>query len=141
MQFDALVGQTLQSISMHLSEVHSAWVDARTPKLAGAYADLTLATGLTVQVQPCEVPIVGQYPALGIALSDSAGASSVASLAEAAPFLPAQIADIRLWDSLGEGPVSAVDLVLLSGVTFPLRHIYPPITLGVDIWPEGRHDP
>jgi hypothetical protein len=140
MQFDVLLGQTLQAIHANVFAPHPAWIDSRHPQFWCGPVALVLGSD-AIQVVPREVPINGQYPSLGIQISPLSEASSSADLEGAAAFLPARISDVRLWDSLGEGPVSAVDLVLDSGVTFTIRHVYPPMTLGIDIRPEGRHEP
>jgi hypothetical protein len=140
MQFDSLIGQTLRSFGARLSSIHAAWVDAKTPELVTDHVELNLTSGKTSEVQPCEVPIAGRYPALGITLCNGSRTSSGTTLKQTEAFLPAQVADVRLWDYLGEGPVSAADIVLAGGTTFTIRHIYPPTTLGIDIWPEGQHE-
>ncbi len=141
MQVQSLVGQTLLSIRADAGgAIPPGYTNPLPPRLWSGPVDLLLTAG-TVQVQPCEVPEEGRYPSLGIEVCQSDSASASPELAEAQPFLPARITDVRLWDSLGEGPVSAVDLVLDGGVTLTIRHVYPPMTLGIDIWPEGRHAP
>jgi hypothetical protein len=124
-------------------------VDGNTPLIATYAANLELSNSVSVQVRPCEVSIPNQYPALGIEMIDWARPPgiqcwldgpefAVAIPAEVEPFLPATISDIRLWDSMGEGPVSALDILLSTGPTLTLRHVFPPMMLGLDIHPEGR---
>jgi hypothetical protein len=124
-------------------------VDSSTPQIATYAANLELA-GATrcVQVRPCEVPIPSEYPALGIELCDWpepaeiqrwGGEYTVATPKEIQQLLPATIQDVLLWDSMGEGPVSALDLVLSIGATLTLRHVFPPMMLGVDVHIGGRH--
>lgn len=97
-----------------------------------------------VQVSPCETPMPGAYPALGIKLEEGSESTTMPvgwpenwtaseQLDEIQKCLPAAITDVRVWDSLGEGPDSAVQLVLATGLTLTIRHQYPPMTLGVDI--------
>jgi hypothetical protein len=151
MEFTDLVGRELISVRLCRTEIHKAWIDARSPSIATYYVNLELASSPSAQVQPCEVQVPNSYPSLGIELrewSDSPaiqrapdGAEfAVERLAEATRFLPAFLTDVRLWDSLGEGPVSAVDLVLSTGLTLTVRHVYPPMMLGIDVFPEGRHE-
>lgn len=151
MEFTDLVGRELLALNLLNTGTHPAWVDCSTPQIATYAANLELAESVSVQVRPCEVPIPNQhqYPALGIEMIDwseppgiqrwpGAPEFAVSTPAEVAPFLPATISDIRLWDSMGEGPVSALDLLLSTGPTLTLRHVFPPMMLGLDIHPEGR---
>jgi hypothetical protein len=149
MEFTDLVGRELLALNLLNTGTHPAWVDSSTPQIATYAANLELAESVSVQVRPCEVSIPNQYPALGIEMidwSESPGIQrwpgapefAVSTPAEVAPFLPATISDIRLWDSMGEGPVSALDLLLSTGPTLTLRHVFPPMMLGLDIHPEGR---
>ena len=152
MEFSALAGERLISLRLMKVETHPAWVDSSTPQIATYAANLELA-GETrcVQVRPCEVEIPGKYPALGIELREwledpevhrwNGGEYSVVTPEELQHLLPATIKDVRLWDSIGEGPVSALDLVLSSGATLTLRHVFPPMMLGVDVHLGGRHEP
>ena len=140
-------------LSLRLMSVgtHSAWVDNATPQIATYAANLELeGDGRCVQVRPCEVSLPGKYPALGIELRDwpespgiqrwDGGEFAVPTPEALQQLLPATIQDVRLWDSMGEGPVSAVDLVLSSGATLTLRHVFPPMMLGVDVHIGGRHE-
>lgn len=149
MEFTDLVGRELLSLNLLNTGTHPAWVDSSTPQIATYAANLELAESVPVQVRPCEVPIPNQYPALGIEIidwSESPGIQrwpgapefAVSTPAEVATFLPATISAIRLWDSMGEGPVSALDLLLSTGPTLTLRHVFPPMMLGLDIYPAGR---
>lgn len=152
MYFSELAGQRLLSLRLMSVGTHPAWVDSSTPQIATYAANLELA-GEThcVQVRPCEVSIPSEYPALGIELCDwpePPGIQSwdgreyaVATPKEIQQLLPATIQDVRLWDSIGEGPVSALDLVLSTGATLTLRHVFPPMMLGVDVHIGGRHEP
>lgn len=149
MEFADLVGRELLSLNLLNTGTHPTWVDSSTPQIATYAANLELAQSVSVQVRPCEVPIPNRYPALGIEMTDwyeppgiqrwpGSPEFAVSTPAEVAPSLPATILDIRLWDSMGEGPVSALDLLLSTGPTVTLRHVFPPMMLGLDIHPEGR---
>lgn len=152
MEFTALTGLRLLSLRLRSVGTHPAWVDSSTPQIATYAANLELA-GETrcVQVRPCEVPIPDKYPALGIELLDwpelpgiqrwEGEEYPVATPEELQQLLPATIQDVRPWDSMGEGPVSALDLVLSTGATLTLRHVFPPMMLGVDVHIGGRHEP
>lgn len=144
MKFESLTGKKLLSIRLLSVGTHPAWVDSSSPQIATYAANLELADSTCVQVCPCEVPIAGKYPALGIELRDWSGSPgvqrwgegeeySVAMPKELDRFFPAMINDLRLWDSMGDGTLSALDLVLSTGPTLTLRHVFPPMMLGLDI--------
>lgn len=151
MEFSALAGQRLLSLRLMSVGTHPAWVDNSTPQIATYAANLELAGAGCVQVRPCEVSMPGKYPALGIELCDWSGAPGIqrwegGEYAVATPeaiqrLLPATIQDVRLWDSMGEGPVSALDVILSTGATLTLRHVFPPMMLGVDVHIGRRHEP
>lgn len=151
MNFSELAGQHLLSLRLMSVGTHSAWVDSSTPQIATYAANLELAgEAHCVQVRPCEIPIPSEYPALGIELCDwpeppgiqrwDGGEYAVATPGELQQLLPATIQDVRLWDSMGEGTVSALDLVLSTGATLTLRHVFPPMMLGVDVHIGGCHE-
>ncbi len=151
MEFSALAGQRLISLRLMSVGTHPAWVDGSTPQIATYAANLELAGEAScVQVCPCEVAIPEKFPALGIELRDwpeppeiqrwDGGEYGVTTPQELQQFLPATIQDVRLWDSIGDGPVSALDLVLSTGATLTLRHVFPPMMLGVDVHIGGRHE-
>jgi hypothetical protein len=151
MEFSVLTGERLLSLRLMSVGTHPAWVDSSTPQIATYAANLELAgEARCVQVCPCEVEMPGKYPALGIELRDwpaapgiqrwDGGEYAVATPEELQQLLPATIEDVRLWDSMGDGPVSALDLVLSSGATLTLRHVFPPMMLGLDVHIGGRHE-
>ena len=128
---------------------HPAWVDQTTATIATVLVRLTLAQSPMVQVAPCEVEIPGAYPALGIKLQEVSEATEMPAgwpedwkastqIDEIQKYLPATISEVRVWDALGEGPDSAVQLVLATGLTLTVRHQYPPMTLGVDLGARSR---
>ena len=144
MEFAALAGQRLLSLRLMSVGTHPAWVDASAPAISTYAANLELAEpARCMQVRPCEVPIPDKYPALGIELCCWPGEPGVQrwndeewavfAPEQLAQLLPAEIEDVRLWDSMGEGVISALDLVLSTGATLTLRHVFPPMMLGVDV--------
>jgi len=148
MEFSALTGLRLQSLRLLSVGTHPAWADDTSPQIATYAANLEFSEpDSCVQVRPCEVPIPNKFPALAIELTDwpeSPGAQrwneeeyAVATPIELEHLLPAAIEEVRQWDSIGDGRASAVDLVLSTGVTVTLRHVFPPMMLGVDVH-EGR---
>jgi hypothetical protein len=152
MEFSALAGQRLLSLRLMRVGTHPAWVDNSTPQIATYAANLELAGDTCcVQVCPCEVEIPGEYPALGIELRNwpglpgiqrwNGGEYAVATPDELQQLLPAEIEEVRLWDSMGDGTVSALDLVLSTGATLTLRHVFPPMMLGLDVHAGRRREP
>lgn len=151
MEFSALAGQRLLSLRLMSVGTHPAWVDSSTPQIATYAANLEFTGEVgCIQVCPCEVAIPGKYPALGIELRDwpeqleiqrwDGGEYGVATPEVLQHLLPATIQEVRPWDSMGEGPVSALDLVLSTGATVTLRHVFPPMMLGVDVHIGGRNE-
>ena len=139
-----LVGRELKAVWITAREVHPAWRDSTTPALASGFANLDLADMQTVKVQPCEVEhIPGKYPSLGIKLLSvseppmvhrwpDGGEVTADACPDTEQFLPSRVASVRVWDALGEGPDSAITLTLENGRSIIIRHIYPPMTLGIE---------
>ena len=130
-------------------KTHPAWVDQTTAAIATDLVRLTIAESPTVQVSPCEVSIPGAYPALGIKLQEVSSSTRMPAgwpenwraseqIDAVRKYLPAVIAEVRVWDALGEGPDSAIQLVFVTGLALTVRHQYPPMTLGVDISRRGH---
>jgi hypothetical protein len=144
MEFSWLTGKRLLSLRVMKVETHPAWVDDSSPQIATYAATLELAGSGCVQVHPCEVPIPNAYPALGIELREWPGSAgiqrwengeeyAVTTPEEVQQLLPATIENVRPWDSMGEGPISALDIILSTGPKLTLRHVFPPMMLGLDI--------
>lgn len=144
MNSEHLLGRTLDAIWLLRTPVHPAWKDATTPEICSGFVNLAISNASAVQILPCEVDASDQYPSLGIELLAidhvphlhrwvNGVTVSAEILTEMISSLPATITHIRMWDSMGEGPVSAVDFVLSTGVTLTIRHIFPPMTLGIDL--------
>jgi len=150
MEFGALTGKRLLSLRLMSVGTHQAWVDSSTPQIATYAANLELAESRCVQLRPCEVPMPEKYPALGIEMDDWPDAPGiqrwgkeeiiVETPKEIQQFLPAIIQSVKPWDSMGEGPISALDVILSTGVTLTLRHVFPPMMLGVDVHIGGRRE-
>lgn len=145
METERLVGAELRGLWIVSREIHKAWRDATTPDLASGFVNLELARGVALKVEPCEVEFVpGKYPCLGLDVCShpdapnlhrwSADDEVIAEIcAEAARVLPARITTVMLWDALGEGPCSAISLRLDNGCSIVIRHVYPPMTLGIEV--------
>jgi len=144
MDFESLNGKRLLSLRVTDVGTHPAWIDESSPQIATYAATLELAGTGCVQVNPCEVEIPNAYPALGIELRECLGSVgflrwqngeeyAVATPEAVYQLLPATIEKVRTWDSMGEGVISALDIVLSTGHTLTLRHVFPPLMLGLDI--------
>jgi hypothetical protein len=137
-----LIGRELKAVWIAPYEVHPAWREQTTPALASGFANLDLAEMQTVKVQPCEVEQdQGKYPSLGIELQIVSDPPMIHRWSEGGEvgasrcgesFLPSRVAAVRIWDALGEGPNSALALTLENGRMVVIRHIYPPMTLGIE---------
>jgi hypothetical protein len=141
-----MVGRTLDAVWMSPRvQVHPAWVDETTAAICTQVVSFSFSAARSVQVVPCEVPIPNAYPALGIDVQELPPSPVVPEvlqtlerLDEIQECLPARVAEVRVWDALGEGPDSAIDVVLETGVTLIVRHMYPPMSLGVDVLRPGN---
>lgn len=145
MEASSLTGQILKCVWLYRSgPVHPAWQNDLTTAICGTEAILELANGSYIAVRPCEVQLSGdRYPALGLDLSACSSDELQASqpdgtliaakpMPEVAPLLPCVIAGVEASDPLGEGPVSQYALQL-GAHRLVLRHILPPITLGISV--------
>jgi hypothetical protein len=141
-----LLEKTVRTIWLFRSEgVHPAWVDDFTLPIVGFDAFLEFVDGDLVQISPCEVDLgPDKYPGLGLALQPctsealhfiSSGGHIVQAvpLAEASPFLPFSIVRIEQSDPLGEDTVSQYSLVTHNGWLVTFRHMFPPMTLGMQV--------
>lgn len=84
------------------------------------------------------------YPALGLDFRELAtqsipfhGLRALIPLDEIQQCLPARIADVLVWDALGEGSDSGIRISLETGTTLVVRHMYPPLSLGVEVLKKG----
>jgi hypothetical protein len=144
METNYLVGKTIKAVHIHpLQEIHRAWKSDLTPDICTSMAFLDLANGEFVSIKPCEVALEGErYPALGISLEPSNRNSvqlqksdgrvvDVVVLHEAEPVLPLEVNRVVESDPLGEGAVSEIRIEGSDSSAIILRHVMPPITLGV----------
>jgi hypothetical protein len=141
-----MVGRILDAVWMSPRvQVHPAWVDETTAAICTHVVSFSFSGASSVQVVPCEVPIHNAYPALGIDVQElpppsvvPEGLQALERLDEIQDCLPASVAGVRVWDALGEGPDSAIEVALETGVTLIVRHMYPPMSLGVDVLRQGN---
>jgi hypothetical protein len=141
-----LLGKVVRTIWLFRSEgVHPAWVDNLTLPIAGFDALLEFADDSFVKISPCEVDLgPDRYPGLGLALqhctsealrfiSHSGHTVEAVPLVEAAALVPFSIAGIEESDPIGEDTVSQYLLTTNNGRVVTFRHMFPPMTLGIDV--------
>jgi hypothetical protein len=141
-----LLGKVIRNIWIFRSEgVHPAWVDNLTLPIVGFDALLEFADESFIKISPCEVDLgPDRYPGLGLALqhctsealsfiSHSGHIVDAVLLAEAAALVPFSIARIEESDPLGEDTASQYSLTTNNGHLVTFRHMFPPMTLGMDV--------
>ena len=141
----SLANRTIAKILTPTCEpVHPAWIGELTTPLATTIAVLQLADGELLMVAPCEVKLdPDQYPSLGLSIQtcDSSALQWVRdgktytmnSLPEGLGLLPLLVMQVEEADPLGEGVVSEIVLVGQDGSRVLFRHIFPPMTLGIEM--------
>ena len=150
MEASQLLKKSVRAIWLFRSEgVHPAWVDELTLPIVGFDAFLELADGDLIKISPCEMDLgPDRYPGLGLILepcttkelqftSPGGHTTEAVPLAEAASFLPFFIVGIEESDPLGEDTVSQISLETSNGWLVTLRHIFPPMTLGMHVEGTG----
>jgi hypothetical protein len=141
----SLINRTITGIFTPLcSPVHPAWVNEHTTPIATSTAVLQLDSGDLLMVEPCEVEVPGEkYPALGLSVEECDPSAlqwvldgktyKMSPLKAAAFVLPFHVSRVEESDPLDEGPVSEISLGRADGSRVLLRHIMPPMTLGIDV--------
>ena len=146
MEASLLLGKVVRTIWLFRSEgVHPAWVDNLTLPIVGLDALLELTDDSLIKISPCEVDLgPDRYPGLGLALqhctsealrfiSHSGHIVEAVPLIEAATLVPFCIAGIEESDPLGEDTASQYLLTTNNGRLVTFRHMFPPMTLGIDV--------
>lgn len=145
MKTGELVGQKLESILAYPSRpIHPAWADDSTPSINSWAVFLRLEGGFLLCVSPCEVELSGEpYPALGLALELSESAVSeqqpdgriieAIAIEKLPRNLPQEIVGVEESDPLEEGATSQYTIRLESGDFVTIKHIMPPMMLGISI--------
>lgn len=145
MEIGSALGRTINQIWIfRTSLLHPAWIDANTLPIVAVHAFLEFGDGTIAKVSPCEINLSpDKYPSLGLelhvveraALQFSHGDRIIRAvpLSEAASFLPFVVAGVECSDPLEEGAVSQYLLRASGGQIVILRHIMPPITLGISV--------
>jgi hypothetical protein len=141
----SLVNQTIQAILTPACEsVHPAWVNEMTTPIATSMAVVHLANGTLLLVKPCELRLdPNKYSSLGLELTACSPKMLHWNAPDGAPvtmqpidavmaLLPFHVTAVEQTDLLQEGAVSELALLNQAGARIVLRHIMPPMTLGID---------
>lgn len=113
-------------------EVHPAWKDDTNTGFLICYSiELVFDDESTFTIQPCEVELPDRYPALGLELNE--GKFQRPSSALKMVDLPSKILEMEQIDHLGEGVENQMVFTLKNGKTIVIRHVFPPMTLGIKI--------
>lgn len=145
MECGEIIGRQLRTVWTAPHKPQPAWAAPDTPEIQVYFVDLEFADDFVIHIVADEVEVPGCYPSLGIQVRKVLDPSEkgrwyegtalrATYLEQLVPFLPAEVVETRLWDSMGEGPDSAFDLVLSNGTVLRVRHIFPPMILGVEIF-------
>jgi hypothetical protein len=140
----SLIGKTIVEILAYPRfEVHPAWVTEATTPVVTTDAFLVFEGGMIARVGPCEVSLdANRYPSLGLevqacsqealAFTTPAGKAIMPTrVEELIQFLPLRIQSVVESDPLREGAVSEICVLGQAGRAIILRHIMPPMTLGL----------
>ena len=131
---DSLKSKRLKTVLIgnNQTKVHPAWVDDTNEGFLICYEiQLVFDDGTMYLAQPCEHSIEGRYPALGLRLNsiDSLTVENVFPV-EGTPVL---VTNVISSDNLGEDVVNQWVLNLENGMHLVIRHVYPPMSLGIRV--------
>jgi hypothetical protein len=146
MDTDTMLGKVVRTVWIFRSEgVHPAWIDRHTLPIVAFDSFLEFSDGALVRISPCEVGMgANSYPTLGLELqpctlgalhflSRSGRRVDATALEEASPFTPFAVAGIEASDPLGQGTTTQYSLTTGNGHRVTFRHIFPPLTLGIEV--------
>jgi hypothetical protein len=130
----SLIGKCLVAIKIghNHEKVHPAWQDDTNKDFLICYdMNLVFNDEKIYSVKPCEVDIIDRYPGLGLALED------INKVELSIPFtisdLPMRVSRVIESDHLGEDVINQYILILESGIKIIIRHVYPPMSMGIKI--------
>jgi hypothetical protein len=149
----SLVGKTVQEVRAFPGALaHPAWIDELTTPIVTSAAFIQLSDGQLLKVDPCEVESrTGGYPDLGLSITAvSADALRLdlgttkcqfaQPVGAVAPLLPFEILSAEESDPLVERGAIEFRLGARNSDFLILRHIMPPMTLGIVVR-RGVHAP
>ena len=117
-------------------KVHPAWQDETNEGFLICYdINLVFADQEFYSVKPCEVDIIDRYPGLGLMLEEVDNLES--SIPSVVSGLPLRISEIIQSDHLGEDVINQYVFVLENGTNLVIRHVFPPMSLGINVVPEN----
>ena len=112
--------------------VHKDWQDDTNEGFLLCYKiKLIFDDQTNYVIKPCEVNIEGSYPSLGLNLESEVteGLMSTINIKN----LPQRIKHTIQDDYLGEDVINQYILVLDSGNKIIIRHVFPPMTMGIRV--------
>ena len=113
-------------------KVHAAWQDDTNEGFLICYdINLVFDDKTIFQVKPCEVEITGRYPRMALSLEKIESVNCQSSFD--ALCLPMKVEEVIQNDYLGEGAVNEITLGLVNKSRIIIRHVFPPMTMGVKL--------
>ena len=150
MDVTSLTGRSIRSLWVfRLNGVHPAWIDANTFPIAAGDAVIEFSDGEFIKISTCEVDLgPDRYPALGLEaqpcsesdlrIHNSNGQIVEArKLEESISLMPFHIARIDALDPMGEDTTTQYSLHAADGGLVEIRHMMPPMTLGIRVSPAN----
>ncbi|MEH6543007.1 MAG: hypothetical protein V7721_03605 [Porticoccaceae bacterium] len=144
METESLIGRVLDSVLVYpCGPVHPAWADDSTPSINSWKVFLTFSDGTVCNIEPCEVELSEErYPSLGLRIEEYRNESTdsvqsdgsvikTVSVKEANELLPQVVTRVQESDPLEEGAISQYTFTIGNSASIVIRHIMPPMTLGV----------
>jgi hypothetical protein len=130
----SLIGKCLVAVQIghNHDKVHPAWRDETNKGFLICYdINLVFQGQESYSIKPCEVDITDRFPGLGLLLE------KVDTLESSIPFnitdLPLRISEIAQSDHLSEDVINQYVFVLENGSSLVIRHVFPPMTLGINV--------
>ena len=131
---NSLIGKCLVAVQIghNHEKVHHAWRDESNEGFLICYdINLEFENNKIYSVKPCEVDIIDRYPGLGLCLEE------IEKIELLMPLniidLPMRVCNIIQSDHLGEDVINQFVLVLENGKKLAIRHVFPPMTMGIKI--------
>ena len=116
--------------------VHKAWQDDTNQGFLICYEiGLVFDDQTSYVIEPDEVNVKGQYPALGLSLCQKNLQSLTSSFK--VPNLPQRVGSVVQDDYLGENAINQYILKLTSGEHIIIRHVFPPMSMGIKLEPKN----
>jgi len=130
----SLIGKCLVAVQIghNHEKVHHAWRDESNEGFLICYdINLEFEDNNNYSIKPCDVNVIGRYPALSLCLEETQNVEvlMVFDIKE----LPMCIRYITQSVHLGEEVVNQYTLVLDNGERIVIRHVYPPMSMGIKV--------